>query len=70
VLDFDSEYCEFNLKQFLGFFTKNDARPAKTLYAGQLISTLQCYMARQNPYIKKKVSNYCRPFSSNCYYST
>ena len=27
-------------------------------------------MARQNPDIRKKLSNYCRPFSSPCYYSS
>lgn len=26
-------------------------------------------MARQNPDIKKKVTNYCRPFGSDCYFT-
>ena len=30
VLDFDDEYCDYNLKQFLSFFSKNDPRKQQT----------------------------------------
>jgi hypothetical protein len=75
IIDFDDEYCEYNLKQFLSFYTRNDPRkniaPTKksTVNAYNFVSRFQPYMAWQNSDIKKKVNILSRPVNNATYYS-
>lgn len=55
IIDFDDEYCEYNIKQFLSFFTKHDPRkqngsPGKKPYTNtnNFINKFQPYIAWQN----------------------
>lgn len=74
IIDFDDEYCEYNLKQFLSFFSKHDPRKAnpnnrKSVYNGNnFVNKFQPYMAWQNSDIKKRVNILSRPVNNNCYY--
>jgi len=76
IIDFDDEYCEHNIKQFLSFFAKQDPRknstsPSKKAYTNTntFVNKFQPYMAWQNSDIKKKVNILSRPVNNNCYYS-
>ena len=75
IIDFDDEYCEYNMKQFLSFFLKND--PRKNLTSSRkngftsynFVTKFQSYMAWQNSDIKKKVNILSRPVNNSTYYS-
>ena len=62
IIDFDDQYCEYSMKQFMSFFLKND--PRKNLTSSRkngfttynFINKFQPYMAWQNSDIKKKVT--------------
>lgn len=76
IIDFDDEYCEYNLKQFLSFFSKHDPRKVnnnnpskKGLNSFNFVSKFQPYMAWQNSDIKKKVNILSRPVNNSCYYN-
>ena len=70
ALDFDDEYCEYNLKQFLAFFMKNDPRKnKKTSWPYGFVNKFQNYMAWQNSDIKKKVNILSRPLHTSTYFS-
>lgn len=70
TLDFDDEYCEYNLKQFVSFFQKNDARKgAKKNWPYSFVSKMQNYMAWQNSDIKKKVNVLSKPLNNSTYYT-
>lgn len=76
IIDFDDQYCEYNVKQFLSFFTKHDPRkiintPGKKpqTNTNTFINKFQPYMAWQNSDIKKKVNILSRPVNNPCYYS-
>jgi hypothetical protein len=74
IIDFDDEYCEYNVKQFLSFFTKHDPRKSngtnkKSNNAFNFTNKFQPYMAWQNSDIKKKVNILSRPVNNSCYYS-
>ncbi len=77
IIDFDDEYCEYNMKQFLSFYLKND--PRKNLLSSSMrrngsttfsfVNKFQSYMAWQNSDIKKKVNILSRPVNNATYYS-
>lgn len=73
IIDFDDEYCQYNLKQFLSFFLKND--PRKTvkkpgpMVSYNFVNKFMGYMAWQNSDIKKKVNILSRPINNATYYS-
>jgi hypothetical protein len=70
IIDFDDEYCEYHLKQFLSFFSKNDPRKGtKRNNNLNLISKFVPYMAWQNSDIKKKINILSRPVNNPSYYS-
>jgi hypothetical protein len=72
ILDFDDEYCEYNMKQFLSFFQKNDPRknlPKKNVLPLNFVSKFTGYMAWQNSDIKKKVNILSKPVNNSTYYS-
>lgn len=74
IIDFDDEYCEYNIKQFLSFFTKHDPRKhvntsGKRINTNLIVNKFQPYMAWQNSDIKKKVNILSLPVNSPCYYS-
>jgi hypothetical protein len=71
-MDFDDEYCEYNMKQFLSFFQKNDPRKnnlKRGTFPFNFVNKFQGYMAWQNSDIKKKVNILSRPINNNTYYS-
>jgi hypothetical protein len=62
------------MKQFIGFFIKND--PRKNMIKknnnnlpNNFVSKFQNYMAWQNSDIKKKVNILSKPLNNNTYYS-
>ena len=75
IIDFDDEYCEYNIKQFLSFFFKNDPRKQTntTRRNGSIsynfVNKFQPYMSWQNSDIKKKVNILSRPVNNSTYYS-
>lgn len=75
IIDFDDEYCEYNMKQFLGFFTKNDPRKQNSspkrsgTLSYNFVNKFNAYMSWQNSDIKKKVNILSRPVNSSTYYS-
>ena len=75
ILDFDDEYCQYNVKQFLSFFSRHDPRKANGSIrrsnnnGANFINKFQSYMAWQNSDIKKKVNILSRPVNNACYYS-
>jgi hypothetical protein len=75
IIDFDDEYCEYNMKQFLSFYARNDPRknivPVRksTVNAFNFVGRFQPYMAWQNSDIKKKVNILSRPVNNCTYYS-
>lgn len=74
IIDFDDEYCEYNIKQFLSFFIKNDPRKNTNLRKNgsasfNFLNKFQPYMAWQNSDIKKKVNILSRPVNNSTYYS-
>ena len=71
IIDFDDEYCEYNLKQFISFFQKNDPRKSgkKNIWPQMFTNKFQQYMGWQNSDIKKKVNLLSKPLSHNTYYS-
>jgi hypothetical protein len=59
IIDFDDEYCEYHLKQFLSFFNKNDPRKGtKRNNNLNFVNKFVPYMAWQNSDIKKKLTYY------------
>ena len=51
IIDFDDEYCDYNIKQFLNFFQRNDPRKntgKKQIFPHTFINKFQPYMAWQN----------------------
>ena len=76
IVDFDDEYCEYNMKQFLSFFSKNDPRKGSSSPTKRnnftnfsFVNKFQPYMAWQNSDIKKKVNILSRPVNNTTYYS-
>ena len=72
IIDFDDEYCEYNIKQFLSFFLKNDPRKSnskKGVWPANFVGKFQSYMAWQNSDIKKKVNILSKPINNTTYYS-
>ncbi len=73
IIDFDDEYCQYNMKQFLSFFLKNDPRKnlSKKNYNSSynFVNKFQGYMAWQNSDIKKKVNILSKPVNNSSYYS-
>ena len=75
IIDFDDEYCEYNIKQFLSFYSKNDPRKATSptkrgnFTNFSFVNKFQPFMAWQNSDIKKKVNILSRPVNNTTYYS-
>jgi len=72
IIDFDDEYCDYNIRQFLNFFQRNDPRKAgckKNLFPHNFLAKFQPYMAWQNADIKKKVNILSKPVNNLTYYS-
>ena len=73
IIDFDDEYCEYNLKQFLGFFMKKDPRKLKKPNGNYLtynfVNKFSGFMGWQNSDIKKKVNILSRPINNQTYYN-
>jgi hypothetical protein len=72
IVDFDDEYCEYNMKQFLAFFQKNDPRRTgskKNNLPWSFVCKFQAYMGWQNSEIKKKINMLSKPINNNTYYS-
>jgi hypothetical protein len=75
IIDFDDEYCEYNLKQFLTFFHRHD--PRKNIGTARknpsppftFINKFQSYISWQNSDIKKKVNTLSQPINFSTYYS-
>lgn len=70
IIDFDDEYCEYHLKQFLSFFNKNDPRKGtKRNNNLNFVNKFVPYMAWQNSDIKKKTNILSRPVNNSSYYT-
>lgn len=80
LIDFDDEYCEYNLKQFLYFFLKHQPRKGETAPttgggAGAHSYKQVCafveeflgYMGWQNSEIKRKSNPLSKPLMYPCY---
>lgn len=81
VIDFDDEYCEYNVRQFLSFFMQNQpkktpekeeaghhptANPNKGVVS-DFLKEFVPYMAWQGSEVRRQVNPLSKPTLSSCY---